>query len=34
MNPVIIGSIIWLIIGIIVGWQVMKYVGKQSAEGK
>jgi hypothetical protein len=26
MNPVAIGTIIWLIVGLIVGWKVMNYV--------
>jgi hypothetical protein len=30
MHPVLVGTIIWLIIGIIVGWRILKYIAKQS----
>lgn len=34
MHPVLIGTIVWLIVGIIVGWVVLKHVAAQSPEGK
>lgn len=34
MNPVIIGTIIWIIIGLAVGWKIMNYVAEKSPLGK
>ena len=34
MHPVLIGTIIWLILGIAVGWKVLKHVGQSSPPGK
>ncbi len=34
MHPVLIGTIVWLIVGLIVGWRVIKHVGAQSPPGK
>ena len=34
MHPVLIGTIVWLIVGIIVGWLVLRHVAAQSPEGK
>lgn len=34
MHPVIIGTVIWLIIGLLVGWRVLKHVAAQSPPGK
>lgn len=34
MHPVLVGTIIWLIVGLLVGWKVTKYVGAHSPPGK
>lgn len=34
MNPVIIGTIIWIILGLAVGWKIMNYVAEKSPLGK
>lgn len=34
MNPVIIGTIIWIIIGLAVGWKIINYVAERSPLGK
>lgn len=34
MHPVIIGTIIWVIVGLIVGWKVFEYIGEKSPLGK
>lgn len=34
MNPVIIGTIFWIILGLVVGWKVINYVGEKSPLGK
>lgn len=34
MNPVIIGTIFWVIVGLFVGWKVINYVGEKSPLGK
>ena len=34
MHPVLIGTVIWLIIGLFIGWRVLKYVASQSPPGK
>lgn len=34
MHPVLIGTIFWIIIGLLVGWRVLKYVASQSPPGK
>ena len=34
MNPVVIGTIVWVIIGLAVGWKIFGYVGEKSPLGK
>ena len=34
MHPVLIGTIVWLILGLIVGWKVLKTVAESSPPGK
>lgn len=34
MHPILIGTVIWLIVGLLVGWRVLKYVASQSPPGK
>ena len=34
MNPVMIGTIVWVILGLIVGWKIMQYVAEKSPLGK
>ena len=34
MHPVLIGSIVWLIVGLIVGWKVLRHIAASSPPGK
>ena len=34
MNPILVGTILWLILGILVGWKVLKHVAERSPPGK
>lgn len=34
MHPVLVGTILWLIVGLIVGWKVLKHVAASSPPGK
>ena len=34
MNPVLVGTFIWLIIGLIVGWKVLQHIKNVSPAGK
>jgi hypothetical protein len=34
MNPVFVGTIFWIIIGLAAGWKIVKYVGEKSPLGK
>ncbi len=34
MNPVMIGTIVWILIGLAVGYKVMNYVAEKSPLGK
>lgn len=34
MHPVMVGTIVWVIVGLIVGWLVLRHVARQSPEGK
>jgi hypothetical protein len=34
MHPILIGTIVWLIIAIGVGWTILKYIATQSPPGK
>lgn len=34
MGPIFVGTIIWLIVGLLVGWRVIKHVHESSPPGK